>query len=260
MQEFYVYKWFYKDSNKVFYVGKGSKDRYKDISRRNQIFKSIYNKNPENCQVEIIQYFSDEQEAFAYEEKIIEKYQTFGECEANLYKGGAGGYKSQWTQEMKDYLSEYNPMYELENRMNNHLNSPMYNPEIVKKCVLAHNYQVVIDGITYISMAEASRQLNLAPGTIGLWVRRGYSKKKNPCYLLNNERDIALKATYIQKTHHNAKAIIIDDIEYPTISAAAKAIGGRAECLSKNLLAGKTTYKGHTCRYADQQPSQENNQ
>ena len=57
---------------------------------------------------------------------------------------------------------------------------------------------------------------------------------------------------------YNAKAVIIDGIEYPSIKEGAQAINGRTECLSKVLLAGKNKYKGHICSYANPQPSQEN--
>ena len=34
MNEYYVYEWYNVDTNEVFYVGKGKKDRYKHIKNR----------------------------------------------------------------------------------------------------------------------------------------------------------------------------------------------------------------------------------
>ena len=38
-KKYYVYKWFIESTGEVFYIGKGSGNRYKDIYKRNQIFK-----------------------------------------------------------------------------------------------------------------------------------------------------------------------------------------------------------------------------
>jgi len=64
---FYVYKWYYKDSNKIFYIGKGVKNRYKTLTHRNKKFLEIYNANPLNCVSEIVKYFDTEEEAFVHE-------------------------------------------------------------------------------------------------------------------------------------------------------------------------------------------------
>ena len=37
-KEFYVYEWYNTVTNEVFYVGKGTKNRYKNITKRNKYF------------------------------------------------------------------------------------------------------------------------------------------------------------------------------------------------------------------------------
>lgn len=46
---FYVYEWYNVDNNEIFYVGKGAKNRYKDVYRRNKIFKEYLKNNNCNC-------------------------------------------------------------------------------------------------------------------------------------------------------------------------------------------------------------------
>ena len=66
---FYVYEWFIRDTNEVFYVGKGKGKRYKTISRRNKYFNDIYNSH--ECDVRILIDGLTEKEAFDYEHDVI---------------------------------------------------------------------------------------------------------------------------------------------------------------------------------------------
>ena len=70
-KEFYIYIYWRLDTNEVFYVGKGKGDRWKTLNRKhNQHFNNIINKYP--IAVEIIKDNLTENEAFYWEEKIIE--------------------------------------------------------------------------------------------------------------------------------------------------------------------------------------------
>ena len=71
---FYVYEWYNVNTEEIFYVGKGCGNRYKQVSKRNQLFKTYYENN--ECAVRIIQYFDLEQDAFDYEKKRIGKCKT----------------------------------------------------------------------------------------------------------------------------------------------------------------------------------------
>ena len=105
---FYVYKWFIKNTNEIFYIGKGTKNRFKQVSRRNKLFKDVYSNN--DCGVEIIEYFEKEEEAFKKEYDLICYYKKIGQCKCNLDNGGNGGCNFIWTPEMKEYYSKYNVM------------------------------------------------------------------------------------------------------------------------------------------------------
>lgn len=70
MNNYYVYIYWRLDTNEVFYVGKGKDRRWKSLKRKNKHFMNIINKHP--IAVEIIKDNLTEQEAFYWEEKIIE--------------------------------------------------------------------------------------------------------------------------------------------------------------------------------------------
>ena len=98
---YYVYVWIRKDINKIFYVGKGKKNRYKDLSSRNQWFLNIVNKiGMNNIEIKIIENNLTEDEAFEKEIYYISKFKEENHPLCNLTKGGEGS--SDWY----TYLSE----------------------------------------------------------------------------------------------------------------------------------------------------------
>ena len=72
MGEYYVYEWFIKDTNEVFYVGKGKGKRYKETKNRNKFFKDMYNAH--SCDVRKVFEGLTEKEAFAQEVSLIAYY------------------------------------------------------------------------------------------------------------------------------------------------------------------------------------------
>lgn len=96
---FYVYEWYNVNTNIVFYVGKGCGNRYKQVSKRNQLFKEYYENN--ECAVRIIKYFENEQEAFDYEKERIVELKTINQSFCNLDNGGTDGVNFVWTKEMR---------------------------------------------------------------------------------------------------------------------------------------------------------------
>lgn len=93
---FYVYKWFIKNSNEVFYIGKGKGNRVRKVKNRNYIFLDYYNNN--ECDYEILEYFEDEQAAFDREKELIAYYWSIGQAKANIDEGGKGGHHFAMTQ------------------------------------------------------------------------------------------------------------------------------------------------------------------
>lgn len=251
-KKFYVYKWYNIDTNEVFYIGKGCKNRSKEVSHRNKVFKEYYNSY--NCKSEIVKYFDDEKEALEYEHKLILQYKKKNQAIANLDDGGKGGLSFIWTQEMRDYKSKYNPMKEKKQRERMSKNNPMYNPETVQKMINTKARKIIIDNKEYSSATEVANIFNVKRDTIYGWCKRGYTTDGLPCrYYDEEQKEIPFIKT-LGAHVTNIKSVVIDGIYYPTVKAGAEAIGGNSSNLIRAIKSNRP-YKGHTCNYANQQPS-----
>jgi hypothetical protein len=90
---FYTYAHINKDTNKIFYIGKGFENRYKSTDRRNSYWHNIVNKH--NFNAEILAYWNTEKEALDHEMLLISCFKDMGYKLANMTDGGEGtsGYK-----------------------------------------------------------------------------------------------------------------------------------------------------------------------
>lgn len=108
---FYVYEWFKVETGEVFYVGKGSNDRYRVTRNRNKHFKRVYNEY--ECDVRIIHENLTEEEAYELEAHVIKKYREAGYGLTNMSDGGKGGATGVVRDE--EYRNKFrgsnNPMY-----------------------------------------------------------------------------------------------------------------------------------------------------
>lgn len=257
-KKYYVYKWYNVDTNEVFYIGKGCRNRSGQVSRRNEIFKEYYNTH--NCAVDRVEFFETEEEALQREHELIVEYKAKNEAIANLDYGGKGGLSFSWTPEMRKYKSIHNPMKDESQRKRMSENNPMKKPQIAQKVASKISRAVIINAIRYPSVIEAARQLKVAEPTIRDWCRHGYDTKGIVCrYEDELDKDFPpfsrdIKSYYI--------GVYIDDKYYTTLQEAAKDNGLDYAWLAKKLRDnnGYTIIKNHICKYANQQPSQENNQ
>ena len=88
---FYVYVWIRKDTNQIFYVGKGHAEKYKDMCSRNDWFLHVVNKvGKENIEIKFLEENLSEEEAFEKEKYYIKKFREEGKPLVNLTDGGDG--------------------------------------------------------------------------------------------------------------------------------------------------------------------------
>ena len=234
-KQFYVYKWFIESTNEVFYIGKGCGKRYKDVYDRNQIFLQEYYNIYPDCKSEIIEYFETEDEAFLHEEELISYYRNIGQAKANIDKGGAAGYKSQWTPELRAYMSKYNPMK---------------NKEIAEKSVRNRKKRAIrYKDKIYSCAKELSLVLGTSLSRTCEWATRGYDSDYNLCQQLDMKYE---PIDYSKRLLNPAsKKVIIDENKiFNTLKEAADYIGGSAQSLGRALKKQQATFKGHTCQYA----------
>jgi hypothetical protein len=84
---YYVYEWFIKDSQKVFYIGKGKGDRYKQD--KNSLFIKI--KENFDCDVRFVKENLTEYEALTLEEELFAKREQEGHVLTNIVTPNALG-------------------------------------------------------------------------------------------------------------------------------------------------------------------------
>lgn len=89
-RNYYIYIHRYLSDNQVFYVGKGSGDRYKKFSNRSYMWKIAAYEN--GVQVEILHDNLSEEEAFALEIKLIKEYGRIWDGTGNLINIHEGGF------------------------------------------------------------------------------------------------------------------------------------------------------------------------
>jgi hypothetical protein len=104
-KDYYVYVWYIKDTNEVFYVGKGKGKRYKELSSRNKFFIDMYESH--DCDVKKIYENLTESEAFQKEKETVKWYRENTAFRlTNQTDGGEGS--SGWNppQEFRDKQSK----------------------------------------------------------------------------------------------------------------------------------------------------------
>lgn len=88
MQEFYTYCHTRNDTGKIFYIGKGTKNRAFSCAKRNPHWQNIVNKCGHN--VKILAYWENEQKAFDHEKLLISCFKDMGYRLVNMTDGGDG--------------------------------------------------------------------------------------------------------------------------------------------------------------------------
>lgn len=101
---FYTYCHTKKDTNKIFYIGKGVKNRVTSLKDRNQHWKNIVNKHGFN--VQILAYWNTEEEALDHEKLLISCFKQMKYVLANKTDGGEGVSGFKHTDKIKNHLSK----------------------------------------------------------------------------------------------------------------------------------------------------------
>lgn len=242
---FYVYEWYDIDSGYIFYVGKGTKNRKNSISKRNIRFKEYLSTH--NCENRIIDTFETEEDAFKAEHERIIALKSKGQCSCNLDEGGTGGVNFVWTNEMKQYKSEYNPMKDEHQKQRMSDNNPMKDTTIAQKVGMKKSKPVVINGVTYKGVKFASDALNVCEQTIIKWCRQGYDYNGNPCRY-EHEKQVEYK--FEQYNLGGSRRILYNGKEYPSAVWIAKELGKHYSTIH---LWAKRGYdpNGTLCKYLD---------
>lgn len=240
---FYVYEWYDVDSGIIFYVGKGTKNRYKQHSKRNELFTDYYHNH--NCSSRIIKEFEKEEDAFKYEHERIIELKKIGQCFCNLDNGGTGGVNFIWTDEMRQYKSTHNPMKDEKQRQRMSDNNPMKNIDIAKKVGEKHRRAVIINEKRYDSVKDVMEKYNVSYDTVKRWCNRGITRDYEPCRFEDEEQIVFSDKRY---NKGGCKPLVYLEKEYESPLDLADEINMSVSAIYQWLKRGFDT-KGNSCRY-----------
>ncbi len=184
---YYVYEWYVIETNEIFYVGKGIKNRYK-VKKHNRFFNDFIKRF--NCDSRIIKTFENEQDAFAYEFERVNELKAIGQCVCNIYQGGLGGTTSWWTDEIRELYSKNNVMKSEIQRKRMSMNNPMKNKEISRKVAITKRRRVIIGEKVYESVSEAKEAYDTCFEVIKNWCKKGINPLGELCRYADEEQNI----------------------------------------------------------------------
>lgn len=231
---FYVYEWYNEFTNEIFYVGKGIRQRYKETSRRNKLFKEYIKNNVCNCK--IIKYFENEKDAFEFEYKTICELKAKGQCKCNLDNGGKGGCHFVWTSEMREYYSKYNVMKSKNQRERMSLANPMKDSDIARRVGLKHRKPFYIGNTLFNTLNEAVTKYNVSVSAIKYWLKVGHNKTEL-CYYKN---EIPKNYDFNKNNHiTNSIKVKYDGKEFNTLKDLAEHLNLKYTTLHKYFKMNK---------------------
>ncbi len=103
--KYYVYEYYVVPTGEVFYVGKGSGQRYKALSKRNKFFRDFYRTH--ECAVRIVKDNMSEEEAYREEYNLIQWYKHNTKYRlTNQTDGGSGSPGLPHTEQSKQLASQ----------------------------------------------------------------------------------------------------------------------------------------------------------
>jgi hypothetical protein len=132
MTSFYVYEHIRKDTGEVFYVGKGSKDRFKVKQGRNPYWNNVVNKS-NGFIPKILINVDNEELAYLCESERIDQLKRLGCLLTNLNEGGEGSYKPSDETRAKMSASrqgEKNPRFNINSRRQKYARKEFVSDEI----------------------------------------------------------------------------------------------------------------------------------
>ena len=183
---YYVYEWYVVDTGEIFYVGKGTRNRYK-VKKHNNFFNYFIKMH--DCKSRIVKTFENEKDAFSYEFERINELKSLGQCICNIYNGGFGGSTSWWNDEVKEIYSKNNVMKSEEQRKRMSKNNPMKNKEISKKVCSQNKRKVCIGNKVYDGVIDVAKEYGVTVNEL-LNANKDYSIKAFNHYEKLSKEDV----------------------------------------------------------------------
>lgn len=251
---FYVYEWYDCETQQVIYVGKGHKRRYK-VRKHNKFFNHYIATH--KCKSRIVKEFDNEKDAFYYEFERVNELKATGQCFCNIYEGGRGGTVECWTPERRQEYSDKNVMKSNAQRQRMSLNNPMKNPKTVDIVASQLKRPIILGGVEYGSAKEIAKIYNVSLSSVYNWANKGYSSDGKSCYYQDEGEHSNWYKKYKNSHVTNTRMVAVDNNVFETVKSAAEFLKCDPSALIRKIKSNQP-YRGHICKYVNQQPSQAN--
>lgn len=146
-KRYYVYAWYTKDTNEIFYIGKGTGKRYLTRKRENKFFMNILNAH--DCDSLIMKDNLSEKEAFELEVMLISYFRKRSRILTNICDGGenppkmSGKRSREWCENIKKgLLKAYQENPDLKRKSSERMKSFLQTnegKEFMKKSIASRN-------------------------------------------------------------------------------------------------------------------------
>lgn len=184
-----------KPDGTIFYIGKGSHSRAHSAKGRNFHWNNIVKKYGD-FGVDILANWKTEEEAFSHEILLISCFRDMGYVLANISEGGLGSKGFRHTEKFKISAKKRalknNPMSnpKIKEKQLANLKVAMQRPEVkkkqsearlgkplpkahIEKLKLCHPMRpCIVNGVEYVSLMEAARQLGVYHTTLKRWLNK----------------------------------------------------------------------------------------
>jgi NUMOD1 domain len=225
IRDYYVYGWFNINTGEVFYIGKGTKTRYRTKKGRNSYFTHYLNKH--KCSSRILYNKLTEDEAYTKEVETIAYYKNIGQAKCNLTDGGE------------------NPPtnYGLDNPLSRQV------IQLTLEGNFVNEWNCIIDAAKHINVSESS---------ISSCCKHKYGHKSHGGYLWVYKEEYDPNKTYTYNPDNNARPIIQFDVngdfikEWPSAIEINKTLGIRRSGICSCCNGTYHSCNGYIWRYKDE--------
>lgn len=244
---YYVYEWYVVETGEVFYVGKGTGNRYK-VRKHNKFFNDMLKRN--NCESRIIKEFDTEKEAFSYEFLRVNELKAIGQCVCNIYNGGFGGSTEWWTDELREEYSDKNAMKSEIQRKRMSKNNPMKDKSIADKVNAKKRIPVIVGETEYPSVKAVCEKYGVSAPTVNNWCIRGETTGGERCYYKNDPHGVEHRHV----NNGQGKPLVYNGKHYASTGQLAREIGISQTTASRWCRQGRDS-SGNPCRFDGEEDS-----
>lgn len=249
-KRYYVYAWYIKETNEIFYIGKGTGNRYRTRKRENKYFMKVAGSH--ECVPRILYNNLDEKTAFEIEKREIAFFREFGHRPlTNVLDGGENPPK------MTEPHSEEWKAHQREGLIRSFAEHPERRLEIstrMKKFFLTE------EGKRFQERSKAARQTDAFRKRQSVICRASNRTKEYRERMSNYWKEYFKEngpyECMVGNNNHNAQKVLQLDKsesliqEFPTMTEASKATGVSVSKISAVCRGERKTAGGYIWRFA----------